>query len=126
RSVSGSIDVAIKRVDEKALLESLSASGDPAAILMGFHPAHREFLALRDLLARHYDGTIEPVANVPDGKLIKIGMSDPRIPLLRERLGVPLPDENLTGIYDRTLVAAVEAFQAQMGLNPDGVVGPAT
>src|SRR5690606_27189388 len=49
RAVSGNIDIAIKRVDEKALLETLAAARDPAAILMGFHPTHREFLALRDL-----------------------------------------------------------------------------
>ncbi|WP_198669799.1 L,D-transpeptidase family protein [Pelagibacterium sediminicola] len=125
-SVSGYIDVAIKRVDEKALLENLSASDDPAALLMSFHPAHREFVALRDLLARHYDGAIEAVEAIPDGKLIRTGMSDPRVPLLRERLGVPVPGEDFTGVYDQTLVAAVKDFQTTMGLNPDGVVGPAT
>lgn len=126
RSVSSNIDVAIKRVDEKALLERLAASDDPASILKSFHPTHREFLALRELLARHYDGTIEPVKTIPDGKLIRTGMSDPRVPLLRERLGIPAATEDVTGILDRDLAAAVEAFQAQMGLNPDGVVGPAT
>lgn len=126
RAVSSNIDVAIKRVDEKALLESLASASDPAAILQEFHPTHREFVALRDLLARHYDGSIAPVRTVPDGKLLKTGMSDPRVPLLRERLGVPAASEDSTGVYDIALADAVKAFQAEMGLNADGVVGPAT
>lgn len=126
RSVSGNIDIAIKRVDEKALLERLSASAEPASVLMEFHPKHREFIALRDLLARHYDGTIQPVAKVPEGPLLKAGMSDHRVPLLRERLSVPAGSEDVTGAYDEALISAVMNFQTEMGLNPDGVVGPAT
>nr|WP_281389746.1 L,D-transpeptidase family protein [Pelagibacterium limicola] len=126
RSVSGNIDVPIKRVNEKALLERLSASRDPAAILQTFHPAHREFLALRDLLARHYDGSIAPVQAIPDGNLIRVGMTDPRIPLLRERLGSSAGDADLASVYDEALATEVRKFQSGMGLNPDGVVGPAT
>jgi L,D-transpeptidase YcbB len=126
RSVSSNIDAAIKRVDEKALLESLSASSDPASILEALHPSHREFIALRNLLAQHYSGAIAPVQTLPDGKLIRSGMSDDRVPLLRERLGVPTVSDDVTGVYDTALVAAVQAFQKEMGLNPDGVVGPAT
>ena len=73
---------------------------------------------------------------VPDGPSIKPGMSDPRVPTLRERLqatrdlstgGSPpppvAPDETL---YDPTLEAGVVHFQERHGLTADGVVGPAT
>lgn len=150
RTVSDTIDIAPKPLDEKALLERLAASDDPAAILQSLHPDHPEFLALRALLARHYDGSVAERAPIGDGPLLRPGMSDPRVPLLRERLGVSdpvaLPAEvrqavaalasnsesdlpaapTPSTVYDQPLVAAVEAFQTRMGLNPDGVVGPAT
>ncbi|WP_404402326.1 murein L,D-transpeptidase [Pelagibacterium halotolerans] len=128
RTVSGYIDIAPKRIDETTLFDALAASDDPAAILMGYHPTHREFVALRELLAKHYAGEIEAPVVIDDGKLLRPGMTDLRVPALRERLGIAPPeDETLPpDLYDETLVAAVEAFQGEIGLNVDGVVGPAT
>ncbi|MCD7060509.1 L,D-transpeptidase family protein [Pelagibacterium xiamenense] len=128
RTVSGYIDTAPKRIDESALFDALAAADDPADVLMSYHPTHREFVALRDLLARHYAGEIEAPIVIGEGKLLRPGMTDLRVPALRERLGVSAPeDETLApDLYDETLVAAVEAFQGELGLNVDGVVGPAT
>lgn len=126
RSVSDYIDVAPKSVDEGTLFAALAEADDPAEMLMGYHPTHPEFLQLRGLLAKHYAGEIEELPTVEDGKLIKIGMTDLRVPLLRERMGVAIAEGADPAIYDQALAAAIEAFQAEMGLNPDGVVGPAT
>lgn len=125
-SVSGYIDIDRKPINEKALLDRLSASSDPASILAGFHPDHAEFRALRDLLASHYDGSVTEVEPIGAGKLLRLGATDARVPLLRDRLDVSLAADADPLVYDAQTVAAVEAFQAQIGLNPDGVVGPAT
>ncbi len=73
---------------------------------------------------------------VPDQTVLKPGMSDPAIPVLRERLmregsaqemaalsaqNAPEGSENT---YDDTLVKAVMAFQLRHGLEADGVLGP--
>jgi len=87
---------------------------------------------------------------IPDGPTIKPGMSDPRVPVLRDRLkftrdlpagGVapPAPPQigapTLVGAttaapaaetYDAELEAAVRRFQERHGLTADGAVGPAT
>ena len=126
RTVSEYVDVDPKSVNEAELFAAVAEAADPARVLMGYHPTHPEFEALRDLLARHYDGEIEDLPKIGDGKLIKIGMTDLRVPMLRERMGVELLPDADPAIYDQALAAAVEAFQGEMGLNPDGVVGPAT
>jgi L,D-transpeptidase YcbB len=67
---------------------------------------------------------------VPGGPLLRAGMSDPRVSLLRSRLAEyssawPPP---VTGadVYDEGLVEAVTAFQRSHHLKADGVVGPET
>lgn len=66
---------------------------------------------------------------IPDSKALKPGMADPRVPALRQRLveSKDLEEGAHTGdIYDGALVEALEQFQFRMGLETDGVVGPAT
>ncbi|WP_332712328.1 L,D-transpeptidase family protein [Pelagibacterium mangrovi] len=126
RTVSGFIDLDPKPVDEAELFSALAEASDPAVVLMGYHPTHPEFGALRELLAEHYEGEIEDLPPIGEGKLIKLGMTDLRVPMLRERMDVTLAPGADPAIYDEALAAAVEAFQEEMGLNPDGVVGPAT
>ncbi len=67
---------------------------------------------------------------VPEGEVLKPGMSDPRVILLRDRLRVtgdaqdgpsPAPER-----YDDALERAVKRFQARHGLDPDGVIGQKT
>jgi len=85
---------------------------------------------------------------LPEGELIEAGDSDPRIPLLRQRLeaegfyaggqqgffqSVRLGDMGPDGddisrqdVYGPELQNALKAFQARHGLKRDGVVGPRT
>lgn len=66
---------------------------------------------------------------VPAGKMLRPGMQDPRVPVVRERLRTtgdfqgPASD---SARYDEDLQAAVLAFQSRHHLGTDSVVGPAT
>jgi murein L,D-transpeptidase YcbB/YkuD len=66
---------------------------------------------------------------IPDGPALKPGMTDPRVPILRQRLlaAQDLPaDETAGDHYDETLSAAVKQFQREQYLQADGAIGPAT
>ncbi len=123
--VSQSITLRPRRIDPAELLTRLAEADDPAALLMDLHPKHREFIALRDQLQRIYDGAVEEQVTIPDGRLIKAGRTDERIPLLRQRLDLTAPADGPL-VYDDAIREAVMAFQEQFGLVVDGVVGPAT
>jgi len=63
-----------------------------------------------------------------DGPALKLGVTDPRVPALRERLAVEDATVVTTGgpTYDAALEASVIKAQKRYGLNPDGVVHGAT
>lgn len=67
---------------------------------------------------------------LPDGPVIKPGDSDPRLPVLRERLlatgDLPTPFGGTGDEFDADTAAAVAKFQDRHGLTVDGIVGPAT
>jgi murein L,D-transpeptidase YcbB/YkuD len=67
---------------------------------------------------------------IPGGVNLSVGMRDPRVSLIRERLAVTdgfqsgsLADPD---VYDQTLADAVKGFQQRSGLSPDAVIGPNT
>ena len=67
---------------------------------------------------------------IPEGHLLKPGMDDPRIPLLRKRLqmagykGITKNKQSTT--YDKELVDAIQHFQKENHIEPDGKIGPDT
>jgi murein L,D-transpeptidase YcbB/YkuD len=64
---------------------------------------------------------------VPAVKVLKIGMADPAVVILRQRLAISgdLPPEAATNstAFDSYVDAAVKRFQARHGIQPDGVLG---
>lgn len=127
RTVSGFISLRERRLDDAEVLEQLAATDSPDQYLLSLEPQHREFQQLKTALAGFYDGTVEEAIVVPDGKILRAGERDERLPLLRDRLEIPAPAADLDPLtYDQTTVAAVEAFQERLGLTVDGIVGPAT
>jgi L,D-transpeptidase YcbB len=91
---------------------------------------HPVYLRMQEGLAR-----LEDIAarggwpEVPDGPVLKPGMEDARIPVLRARLQASgdLAGAAPDGIrYGPELQAAVMAFQRRHGLEPDGVIGAKT
>lgn len=67
---------------------------------------------------------------IPEGDVLKPGMTDPRVPLLRARLeaeGIAAQsDAGDPARYEGAIVEAVKQFQASHGLEDDGVIGAKT
>ena len=114
--------------DSIAALNKLVQADNPRTVLASFNPTHKGFVALRAEYNRLRMAKAKAdTPPVPAGKSLKAGMSDPRVPLLRKKLGLaePAETENTT-LYSKDLAAEVKKFQAANGLIADGIAGKAT
>lgn len=84
----------------------------------------------RQLAANHTEWI-----HIPASSSIRPGDTHPNIPLIRQRIVQAHEADDTAGFhitdttserYDNKLVAAIKAFQAQHGLNSDGVIGKNT
>ena len=127
RDLTSNLDYTLHPPPAGDVLSLVSGAPDPVAALEAYNPPQPEFAALRAELARLRAAAREAEAlpQVADGALLKPGMSDPRVPVIRERLQLAsaAPDPEL---YDDILEAAVRDFQASAGLRSDGIVGKNT
>ena len=107
------------------VLAALAGATDPAALLAGYQPRHAGYIALRRKLAELRDTTavITPRPTLGDGPALTVGMDDPRVPLLRERLGLPAGNDT---VYDAALSDAVRTFQRERRLPTNGRLDPRT
>ena len=121
--------------DPGAALAAVAAAADPDAALEGYNPPQKGYRDLRDQLSRLRAVAPPPpppppaasatIARIPDGPSLGLGMHDPRVPLVRARLGVAA-DGAAAEVYDLPLAAAVQAFQRANGLPPNGALTPGT
>lgn len=119
--------------DPLPVLETALLSGQIGATLEGLLPQAPEYAGLRAALLEYRARAARGEwPQVPAGPTLRPGQSQERVPLLRARLHAGgdlsevLAEEANSEFFDADLVAAVRAFQSRHGLNPDGVVGPAT
>lgn len=120
--------------DPAQVLVNVSTAKDAAAALDSYNPVIPDYQALKTKLAELRgvpDDTLKRIEDGPTLRYVKPRkgreadvMEDPRVPLLRARLGITEnPDD---ARYDATVEAAVRKFQAQNGLRADGIVGNGT
>ena len=93
-------------------------------------PSQPQYQALRRFYAAQRRQPLPEWPNVPAGRLLKPGMDDPRVAQLASRLVaqgyLPVRPEDAGERYDEALLAAVQAFQSEHGLQDDGLVGSDT
>jgi len=85
---------------------------------------------LNQYLARYQQAAQNPWPQLPNNQLLKLGMKNHTVLLLKERLAASddLPGyvDRSSDIFDQPLKAAVQNYQQRMGLQTDGVVGAGT
>ncbi len=112
----------------KSLIEISSAANADAA-LQASNPPQSGYVALRVKLAELRRETV-PVARpaIPAGPVLKVGMKDERVLLIRERFGLDMAPTGSTSqiVYDTRVAAAVADFQSSSGLPASGTLTPRT
>ena len=101
------------------VLGAIATAHDAGEVLAAYQPQHAGYRALREKLAELRDstGAVPQRPTVAEGRQLRPGMSDPRVPSLRERLGLAAePDD----VFDEELSQALAAWQKQQGLRPTG------
>lgn len=107
------------------VLTKLAAATDAAAALASFQPPHPGYKALKAKLAeaRAQNGHAAPL-QIGHGPVLKVGMQDARVPLLRKRLALAGDPDDTT--FDKGLSDAVKAFQTKNKLKATGSLNSAT
>jgi murein L,D-transpeptidase YcbB/YkuD len=124
-SVSKNIELPQQPPEPADVLTKVADAKDAAKALDEFSPPQKGYQTLKAKLAelRAKAGGANEIADGPDLKLIKPVMDDPRVPQLRERLGVP-KDANLH--FDAALSEALKRFQRNNDLKVTGNLDTAT
>jgi len=107
------------------VLAKIADATDISATLASFNPPHAGYQALKAKLAElrgHKGGSA--AARIGDGPLLKLGMHDNRVSLLRERLGVSGDANDTT--YDNDVAEAIKTFQQKHKLKATGTLTAAT
>jgi len=127
RALSKNISAKPEVADPAFVLKSVAAADDPDATLAAFNPPQAGYRALRAALGAMRDQGPTPVARFSPGPVLKLGMSDPRVPLIRARFGLSsLKDGSSSRVYDVRVASAVAAFQRVHGLPVNGALTQAT
>jgi L,D-transpeptidase YcbB len=124
--VSPNIDYKLA-FDADDVLKKIAASNDLGKTLAQFNPPQPAYRALRAKLAEMRDAPDEPVSRrIENGPVLRYTrdsrgketvMADPRVPLLRERLGLAAePNSN----YNAALAMAIGKFQKSNGIAVSG------
>lgn len=133
--VSADIQYPEHPVDPEQVLTNVTTAKDSSAALDSYNPPHKLYRELKQKLAELRGVGDGPVTQIADGPALKytpergkkhpaVVMEDPRVPILRAKLGVT---ENANDThYDAKVAAAVRKFQANADLKATGVLDERT
>ncbi|WP_232632035.1 L,D-transpeptidase family protein, partial [Methylobacterium sp. Leaf118] len=133
-AISKNITPSLDLPTADATLARVASTGARAGeTLQAFNPRQPGYLALKARLAALRAGrpqgsqSAPPTVQLPAGPVLKLGMNDPRVTLLRDRFGLGTGTGTGTGdAYDRPVADAVAAFQRSRGLPANGTLTRAT
>ncbi len=112
--------LALPEADE--VLKQVASAKDANAALAAYNPPHPGYRALKQRLAElRANHPSQPSVRVPKGPALKVGMKDPRVPLIRARFNLAKDVDNQT-VYDERVASAVAAFQKEKGLPTNGIL----
>ena len=124
--LSPNLDAELALPNPSEVIESIAIRSDPAAYLRSFQPDQPQFEALRQKLIELRGGKVDTAAKpsivIPDGPLLKLGVVNEQVALLRQRLDLPADDADAMS-FDAQVQDAVRKFQLAHGSVPDGMVG---
>ena len=122
--VSGDIEYSTPAAEPGDVLAAIAGASDVATALDSYEPQTPGYRALKAKLADMRAGKIDksrpPIAS---GPVLKVGIQDERVPVLRERFGIAAAAGTT---YDKALAEAVKKFQQQHDLAATGTLGAAT
>lgn len=130
QNVSQLITVQPETPDPARVIAGLAEAGAEAgAALQAYNPPHKGYELLRRKLAELRQARL-PAARerIPAGPALRVGMRDPRVPLIRSRFGLDSAPsaEPADLVYDTQVAAAIADFQRANGLPASGVLTPRT
>jgi murein L,D-transpeptidase YcbB/YkuD len=124
KTISPLIGAKLELPDAFDILTAVTQAGEKGgAVLWAYNPPQKPYQALREKLAEMRRET--PVAQrIPSGPDLTVGMSDPRVSLIRSRFGLDGQPTTAQGelVYDTKVAAAVADFQKARGLPVSGVL----
>ena len=126
RALSNDVSAKPEVADPAFALKSVAAADDPDAALAAFNPPQPGYRALREALTESRAQSTNTASRFAPGPVLKLGMSDPRVPLIRARFGLPTPGDAPAQVYDVRVASAVAAFQRVHGLPVNGSLTEAT
>ncbi|WP_157961726.1 L,D-transpeptidase family protein [Acuticoccus kandeliae] len=126
RSVSPIMTIEPPRLNEARFLRRIARAKNIDHVLESVHPQHAQYQGLRDKLREILATKVERPPVVGAGGNLKRGVKEPRVAVLRARLGATVMRGTDPTEFDEILEDAVKAYQVGRGLRPDGIVGPRT
>jgi len=126
RSLSQEVTADPEVADPSFALKRVAGADDSDAALVAFNPPQAGYAQLRAVLER-LRGRPAAVSHLSAGPELKLGMSDPRVPLIRAHFGLGASgDPSTAETYDVRVASAVAAFQRTHGLKGSGALNVAT
>ena len=139
--IGGDILYNLVRSEPAEVLGKLAETQNVGEQLASFNPQQPGYKALKAKLAEARGGKeVERKEPIPSGPVLKFGtvttgkgkdkktetvlMEDPRVPVLRQRLGVD--GDPASQVYDKQLADAVSKFQKEHSIRADGQLTAAT
>ena len=123
RMISRLIGVDPEVADPAVILALVATAGEDAGEeLRRFNPPQKAYEALREKLlqSRRRRGVAGRDAAIPSGPVLRPGMRDPRVPLIRARFSLDDAAAAEDLLYDTRIAAAVADFQKANGLPASG------
>jgi murein L,D-transpeptidase YcbB/YkuD len=133
RKLSRYHDIDTPSVQAAEAARMLAWSPYPAEYLKSLHPSHPAYAAMKAALAELRGGPKPAeVSLVAEGPVVKRGATDPRIPLVRQKLSERGYGDNLLPsganplLLDQELSIQLRLFQKASRITVSGVLGPQT